>query len=847
MENDHIADPRPVSKKSRKMGIKNKILGLVLTIFVLFTLGISFVIGFTSFNNLTSITIGQLDRMSRILSNRLTEIEKNAVRIVQDFEYNHRILDHIIRITNMGPYYTIDPLLSWQKIEDSEKIYMFQAQMDLIPILRSLQNLNDLSSISFYLSSPFDIVPKAEPVLSIRINSDAIYLGHFGTKGNSKDRGYLQIPVKQFRPIPSDYFDISSVYSITPDTFYKESGFKQFTGSIDNEVLKNTKSRLNSPVSKMLVKNGTPIIQTWYSVIAPLPEQNSYIEKMVVTGLIMVEQRFDQSKMTKLKSELGIDLGISFNDALLTGTLWQENQEPSITIQKTVSFNENTYYYSKKEILFSSGSSSGFHALVFSPVSILTTLTGELFLKILFAGFIAMCLMGGVIYLAFRKLLNRPLGDLMDGVRMLSAGELNHKVMVYSEDELGQLAKAFNKMTQTLLNITDDLKKTVNKLNKAQSYVKNIINSMPSVLIGVDETSKVTQWNRQAEIETGLPAKKAKDRYLTEVFPRLSSEIEKIQMAMIEQQALVDTKVVHEIEGVAHYEDITIYPLTTNGEEGAVIRIDDVTEHVRLEEIMIQSEKMLSVGGLAAGMAHEINNPLAGMMQNASALINRLTSDLPANDETAAECGTDMVSIQSFLEKRGVFQQLQLIHKSGIRAANIVDNMLNFARKSDTKPASNNICDLLDKTVKLAENDYNLKKKYDFRQIEIVREYEPNMPSVLCEASKIQQVFLNLLKNGAEAMSEKQEKNGRSRFVLRIINTGNMALIEVENNGPAMNETTRKRVFEPFFTTKSVGVGTGLGLSVSYFIITENHGGRMSVESTTNKGTKFIIYLPFKR
>jgi signal transduction histidine kinase len=126
------------------------------------------------------------------------------------------------------------------------------------------------------------------------------------------------------------------------------------------------------------------------------------------------------------------------------------------------------------------------------------------------------------------------------------------------------------------------------------------------------------------------------------------------------------------------------------------------------------------------------------------------------------------------------------------------------------------------------------------------------VPVVPCEATKIQQVFLNILRNGAEAMVEARgheagEEESEPRFVLRVMREGDMARIEIEDNGPGMSWTTRKRAFEPFFTTKGPGAGTGLGLSVSYFIITENHGGTMAVASAGGNGTTFTIRLPLWR
>jgi signal transduction histidine kinase len=293
-----------------------------------------------------------------------------------------------------------------------------------------------------------------------------------------------------------------------------------------------------------------------------------------------------------------------------------------------------------------------------------------------------------------------------------------------------------------------------------------------------------------------------------------------------------------------HYQDVTVYPLVSNGVEGAVIRVDDVTERVQIEEMMIQSEKMLSVGGLAAGMAHEINNPLGTILQASQNVLRRISPDLPANARLAEECGTNLNAVRKYLEKRGIAEFLQDIRDSGQRAAQIVENMLSFSRKSVAGGSPTSLAELLDRTLLLAESDYDLKKRYDFRQIEIVREYHPDAPPVVCQPSKIQQVFLNILRNGAEAMDEVRDSDRLPRFVLKVVPDGPMVRVEIEDNGPGMDEATRKRLFEPFFTTKPPGIGTGLGMSVSYFIVTEEHHGALMVESQPGSGSRFIIRLP---
>ena len=419
-------------------------------------------------------------------------------------------------------------------------------------------------------------------------------------------------------------------------------------------------------------------------------------------------------------------------------------------------------------------------------------------------------------------------------------------------DHLDELVQ---ERTAQLTTTNEHLRQEIGERQRAEqelfhlrNYLANIIDSMPSVLIGVDKEGLVTQWNGEAQRATRISVAKAMGQPLIQTFPRLAGEMKRVREAIETRTVQTDTKRAWMENGETRYEDITVYPLIENGVEGAVIRVDDVTEQVRLEELMVQNEKLLSVGGLAAGMAHEINNPLAGIMQTASVMNDRLTNlDIPANQRAAQEANTSIEAIRAFMEARGIPRMLEAINSSGKRAAEIIDNMLSFAQKSQTAVSSYQVADLLDKTLELAATDFDLKKQYDFKTVKIVRDYKPNLPLVPCEGAKIQQVLLNILRNGSQAMQEANTKN--PTFVLRVWfeEDHKFVRIEIEDNGPGMDEAISKRVFEPFFTTKPVGMGTGLGLSVSYFIITENHGGQMDVFSEPGRGTTFVVRLPVER
>jgi PAS domain S-box-containing protein len=382
--------------------------------------------------------------------------------------------------------------------------------------------------------------------------------------------------------------------------------------------------------------------------------------------------------------------------------------------------------------------------------------------------------------------------------------------------------------------------------SRIRSFLQNIVDSMPSMMMGTDEEGRITHWNLEAERVSGIDEHNAKGKPLAEVLPMLATQMEKVKAAVRDRVSQRVPRHVSFQGNEKRYSDIMIYPLTMDGASGAVIRIDDVTDRIQVEEMMVQTEKMVSIGGLAAGMAHEINNPLGGILQGLQNVFRRLSPELDKNLQVARACGVDLPSIRNYLERRQILQFLEGMEDAGRRAANIVANMLQFSRHSDAEKQPCSLNGILDRAVELASIDYDLKKRYDFRHVEVVKDYATDLPPLYCIASEIEQVILNLLRNAAQAMNESKGQERPSRIVLRSKREGGNEIIEVEDNGPGMSEAVRSRVMEPFFTTKPVGLGTGLGLSVSYFIVKDGHGGEMTVESVPEKGSLFTIILPIE-
>jgi PAS domain S-box-containing protein len=381
------------------------------------------------------------------------------------------------------------------------------------------------------------------------------------------------------------------------------------------------------------------------------------------------------------------------------------------------------------------------------------------------------------------------------------------------------------------------------ELQRMRTYLKNIIDSMPSVLVGVDREGRVTEWNQSAEKATGVPNDKAIGQPFKQLFPELESQLDNMREAIRNHTPMRTERLLTEKNGEPRYADVMVYPLLANGAAGAVIRVDDITSRVRIEQMMVQTEKMMSVGGLAAGMAHEINNPLSGVLQGCQNIQRRLSPDLEPNRRTAEALGVDLDQVYRYLDERGILDFVNAIQQAASRASHIVADMLAYSRSTTTDFQPARVEEMLDTVVRLAASDYDLKRKYDFKQVEIVRDFDPELETLICDHTEIEQVLLNLIKNAAQAMSD-GDTPPPHRIILRTRREGAYGCIDVQDNGPGMDERTQRRIFEPFFTTKAVGVGTGLGLSVSYFIVTDQHNGTMDVVSKPGEGTCFTVRLP---
>ena len=349
------------------------------------------------------------------------------------------------------------------------------------------------------------------------------------------------------------------------------------------------------------------------------------------------------------------------------------------------------------------------------------------------------------------------------------------------------------------------------QIERLKDFSENIVESLNIGVLTVDLEDCIESWNPQLEDLLAIPRREALRRHLQDVLPQ----------DLVTEIALRATS--DHVSGIYKFHlntpagrrlviNASIAPLVgKNGARlGRLILLDDITQRVRLEEQMVQTEKLTSLGLLAAGVAHEVNTPLAVI----SNYIQMLAKQIPADDPR-----------QKTIER---------IVKQTFRASEIVNNLLNFSRTGAAEFVEVNLNSVLEETLTLVQHPFKTA------QVNVIKNYSEQLPPVLGSITRLQQVFLNLFMNARDAMP-----SGGMLEVRTGAHNGSVA-VEVTDTGSGIPAENLHRIFDPFFTTKATGRGTGLGLSVSYGIIKE-HAGKVDVRSTPGKGTSFRLEFPVAR
>ncbi len=392
------------------------------------------------------------------------------------------------------------------------------------------------------------------------------------------------------------------------------------------------------------------------------------------------------------------------------------------------------------------------------------------------------------------KVLNRETGEERDVA--VSSGPFR------VDDELiGTVA--------TLRDITEP-KRAHDTLSRSEARYRNLVESASDAIVTLDANGRFTTVNHAAEIISGYRREELVGQWFAPMLSddELPKALAHFQKALAGETGLFESRFYRK-DGDAR--TISITYSTPQRDEEVLCLIRDVTDQKMLQEQLIQSEKMSAIGQLVSGVAHELNNPLAGISAFAQLLLAE--KRFPPDQRTAAET----------------------IYSEARRASRIVQNLLTFARQHKAEKGPAAINQVLDDTLEL--RGYELR----VRGIDVRREYDEALPDTMGDAHQLQQVFLNLITNAEQAMERAEGRH--HRLTVRTRRSGDAIRIEIEDTGSGVPPNLLERIFNPFFTTKPTGHGTGLGLSISLGIVRE-HEGRIWAENAAQGGARFVVELP---
>ncbi len=409
----------------------------------------------------------------------------------------------------------------------------------------------------------------------------------------------------------------------------------------------------------------------------------------------------------------------------------------------------------------------------------------------------------------FSRSLTKPLDMLIDGLKAFYNEQKVFKMPFKAVKEIESVGHAIEDMTKDLVVSEQEKKDLLDQLN-------SIINFMPSILIGVNIDEKIIFFNEKATQYFGIAREDAYDLKITEVLKDFHEVLDPIRENIKTQKPYQGKYQISE-----KYFEIMLYPLH-EVLQSAVLRIDDISDRVNMEESLLHSQKMDALGQLAGGVAHDFNNMLSAILNSAKLLGGSIN-----NEEKPR-------------------QYLKIIIDASLRAADLTQGLLSFSSKQVTLPKEISVHAMIEEAVSILKRSMN-------KTIETKLDFYAGKDVIKGDLSKLESVFMNLGINASHAMLDGGELIFRTfQFVLKEDNyekwspdlkTGDYLKIEIEDTGVGMPEDVLNMIFDPFFTTKEQGKGTGLGLSSSYGIITQ-HNGDIIVSSVEDKGTKFSILLP---
>lgn len=386
-------------------------------------------------------------------------------------------------------------------------------------------------------------------------------------------------------------------------------------------------------------------------------------------------------------------------------------------------------------------------------------------------------------------------------------------------NEANQLLQSTN---EALAVEVEEHRHTAGQLARSEAYIASILQTMPLTLIGLDATNRITQWNRQAEMISGLNATDVVGKDLWACYPSIALTPEKIDAARRQHKPLT---LKHSQRDDYHF-NITIYPLEKHAETGVVVLIDNVTDQVKANNLLIQRDKMSSMGEMTAVMAQDINLPLSASLKE----IQRVRQALA--DE--------------FIDPEELNELLENALIRGQQASNVIENLLAFSTGGGGEKVPAQLAAILDHSLELANSLLGVTSGLRFKDIAVMRDYALNTPPVACHTTELQQVFLSIFRHACHSLAAVDTDDHVPKMRIQVSAQDHFVVIRIHHNGETISLDEQQYIFEPYAVHRATDNAGRVGrrLSFTHFIVAEQHHGNIAVTSDNASGTTFHVQIP---
>jgi len=482
---------------NKTKSISRKLISIIVVAMIVMAIAIAVVIGVSGYANLESITRDNIDRSVNVIAERITSLPVKSHGIIDSINRLEDLQNLLITESTLSPYYH-EKTEEVLQVDDADQIYKLQAQLDIANLLRPIMAARESRSLTLYHVDSFNPDSLNDPTFSMRLTDNALELAQYADKSRDSMIASTIKGVDQYGY--DNLFDISSIYELSLNDFLEKMGVKSLRAVPESPSVES-----NSWIDRLIIVDNKPIIQTASYLEITMPHPDNWENTKTNAYVIVIEQEISQTQLMELKELVNADIALMIDGELLISTLDTEEFSYNASLKVATALEE--YFVATRKITFSAemGELREMGILVLSPISTVARLNFQLFIQVFVVILCSTLLVCILFYLVIARIISSPLSGLLRAVEHLTQGELVNEIRVESNNEIGRLAQAFNRMSADVHEKRSQLKVSNAELEQLLESQREEMESIQTQLIEAEKMSSLGELVAGVSHEVSTP------------------------------------------------------------------------------------------------------------------------------------------------------------------------------------------------------------------------------------------------------------------------------------------------------------------------------------------------------